>query len=151
MGAASLVCEGMKILVAIALALTVAGAPKEAHAGSSFDGLILAEQFYYRLARCETGSNFHHSTPHYTSAFGLTRQNFQRYSNASNGSRYTPRQQAIVVDRLIFTGFTQDNGDHYPAVGPYGFGTVKSNCMGLQRFICKSHKPIVRQWRRNCN
>ena len=55
----------MKRIIAITLAATFAF-PMQANAKSSFDDLVLAEHFYYRLAQCETGQKWNHETPSYT-------------------------------------------------------------------------------------
>lgn len=139
----------MKRFIAITLFATMAF-PMQATAKSTFDDLVLAEHFYYRLAQCETGSNWKHSTRSYTSAFGIARGVWQRYSHSSDASRYTPREQAIVVDRIAFTGF-DDGRRFWPPVGPWGWGAIRTqNCMKLQTFICKSRKPIVARWKRGC-
>ncbi len=139
----------MKRFIAITLFATFMF-PTQTNAKSSFDDLVLAEHFYYRLAQCETGSSWKHSTRSYTSAFGIARGVWQRYSHSSNASRYTPRQQAIVVDRIAFTGF-DDGRRFWPPVGPWGWGAIRTqNCMNLQKYICKSRKPIVARWKRGC-
>lgn len=139
----------MKTIIAITLFATFAF-PMQANAQSSFDGLVLAEHFYYRLAQCETGSAWNHETRSYTSAFGIARGVWMRYSHATNASRYTPRQQAMIVDRIAFTGF-HDGKKFWHPVGPWGWGAIRTqNCMNLQSFICKSRKPIVQKWKRNC-
>jgi len=139
----------MKRFIAITLFATMAF-PMQATAKSTFDDLVLAEHFYYRLAQCETGSAWNHSTRSYISAFGIARGVWERYSHSTNASRYTPRQQAIVVDRIAFTGF-DDGRRFWPPVGPWGWGAIRTqNCMNLQTFICKSRKPIVARWKRGC-
>ena len=140
----------MKTILAATLFATVLF-PMQANATSSFDGLTLAEHFYYRLAQCETGSAWNHSTRSYTSAFGISRGVWLRYSHSTDASRYTPRQQAIVVDRIAFIGF-HDGTRFWHPVGPWGWGAIRTqNCMNLQSFICKSRKPIVQKWKRNCH
>jgi hypothetical protein len=128
-----------------AIALFAMITPTQAQAKPSFKGLVLAPHFYHRLAKCETGSDWKHETKSYTSGFGIARGVWQRYSNSSSASRYTPQQQAIVADRIMFLGFEGN-----PPVGAYGFGVVKNNCMNLQRYICKSKKEVVKPFRRNC-
>lgn len=139
----------MKRFLVIILFATFAF-PMQANAKSSFDGLVLAEHFYYRLAQCETGQNWSHSTRSYTSGFGIARGVWLRYSHSSDAARYTPRQQAEVVDRIAFTGF-DDGRRFWPPVGPWGWGAVRTqNCMNLQSFICKSKKPIVHKYQKRC-
>lgn len=138
----------MTIIAAVTLATAV---PTQTTAKSVFDDLVLAEHFYYRLAQCETGSAWNHSTPSYTSGFGIARGVWQKYSHSSSADRYTPRQQAVVVDRIAFTGFHDGRTFHHP-VGPWGWGAVRTqNCMNLQSYICKSRKQIVQRWKRNCH
>lgn len=140
----------MKTIAAtVLLATTTIGT--QANAKSSFDDLVLAEHFYYRLAQCETGQAWNHSTRSYTSAFGIARGVWLRYSHSSDAQRYTPRQQAIVVDRIAFHGF-HDGRRFWHPVGPWGWGAIKTqNCVNLQSFICKSRKQIVAKWKRNCH
>lgn len=138
----------LKTIAAVVLAGTTL-MPTQTTAQSQFDGLVLSEHFYYRLARCETGSAWNHEQPSYTSAFGIARGVWERYSNSTRASRYTPRQQAVVVDRIAFHGHTV-NGKHWRPVGPWGWTVVRNNCMNLQSFICKSRKPVVQRWKRNC-
>lgn len=140
----------MKLFATTMLCATMT-TPTQATAHSAFDDLVLAEHFYYRLAQCETGSAWNHETPSYTSAFGIARGVWQRYSHSTSAARYTPRQQAIVVDRIAFLGF--DDGTRYwPPVGPWGWGAVRTqNCMNVQKYICRSRKPVVQKWKRNCH
>lgn len=135
--------------LAAATALLTLMTPATANAGSSFEGLTLAPQFYYRLAQCETGRNWKHETKSYTSGFGIAKGVWQRFSNSSSATRYTPRQQAVVADRIMFLGFTNETG-FKPPVGAYGFGTVKHNCMNLQSYICKSKRAVVARFKRGC-
>lgn len=143
--------RGRTVAVVLAAFLPLA-LPAPVEARSAFAGLAVGDgRFYIRLAQCETGSNFTHETRSYTSGFGIARGVFTRYSHSTNGSRYTPREQAIVVDRIAFLGFHDGTRFHHP-VGPWGFGAIKNqNCMNLQSFICKSRNPIVKKWSRNCD
>jgi hypothetical protein len=117
-----------------------------------FTGRVMPARFYHRLAQCETGKQWLDGTTrkNYTSGFGIARGVWMRYSNSSGADRYTPAQQAVIVDRIAFLGFTDDSGRHYHPVGLWGWGVVKSNCMGLQGFICRSKKEIVQRQKRNC-
>lgn len=140
----------MKRIMALTLFATFVF-PTQANAKSTFDDLVLAEHFYYRLAQCETGSKWNHETRSYTSAFGIAKGVWLRYSHSTSATRYTPRQQAEVVDRIAFTGFDDGRRFWHP-VGPWGWGAIRTqNCMNLQSFICKSRKPIVQKWKRNCS
>lgn len=131
------------LLSALLVASVLPASPVEAK--PSFTGLVLAPRFYHRLAKCETGSDWKHETKSYTSGFGIARGVWQRFSNSSTASRYTPYQQAQVVDRIAFLGF-----DGKSPVGPYGWGVVKSNCMNLQGFICRSKRVEVARFKRGC-
>jgi hypothetical protein len=135
----------------VSLALLPLAHPAPAEARSAFAGLAVGDaRFYIRLAQCETGSDWKHETKSYTSAFGIARGVWMKYSHSTNGSRYTPREQAIVVDRIAFLGFHDGRKFHHP-VGPWGWGAIKTqNCMNLQSFICRSKNPIVKKWGRNC-
>lgn len=140
-----------RFALAVSLALLPLAHPAPVEARSAFAGLAVGDaRFYIRLAQCETGSNWKHETKSYTSAFGIARGVWMKYSHATNGSRYSPREQAIVVDRIAFLGFHDGRKFHHP-VGPWGWGAIKKqNCMDLQSFICKSKNPIVKKWGRNC-
>jgi hypothetical protein len=131
----------------IALGMAAFGliVPTQAEAKGLFSDRILAPHFYHRLAKCETGKNWKHETKSYTSGFGIARGVWQAYSNSSSASRYTPEQQAVIVDRIIFLGFKGK-----APVGAFGFGTVKNNCMKLQAFICKSKRVEVTRFKRGC-
>ena len=126
-------------------------APAQANAQDQFGGRVLAPHFYHRLAKCETGSKWLDAgtRKNYTSGFGIARGVWQRFSNSSGADRYTPAQQAAIVDKIAFLGHTQD-GKFFPPVGPWGWAVVRSNCMGLQKFICKSKHPKVQKWKRGC-
>lgn len=139
-------------IAAIAAALTMLTPATHAEAGSVFTHLAVGDaRFYMRLAKCETGANYAHSTLRYTSGFGVARGVWQKYSNSSDAARYTPRQQAMVVDRIAFLGFTTDTGEYIPPVGPWGFATIRvQNCLDLQGLLCSNKKPVIAKWRRHC-
>lgn len=119
--------------------------PKETEA------LVMPWRFYKRLAQCETDSRWHTSTRNYTSGYGIAKGTWRRYSNSSNANRYTPIQQARIVDRIAWLGHTEPNGEYVWPVGPYGWAVIKSqNCMNLQQFICRSPHPKVKHWKRYC-
>lgn len=124
-------------------------APTQARAEGLFSDRVLAPQFYHRLAKCETGKNWKHETKSYTSGFGIARGVWQRFSNSSTASRYTAEEQAEVVDAIAFLGH-MEQGKYIRPVGPWGWGVVKSNCMNLQRFICKSKRAEVARFKRGC-
>lgn len=130
------------IVGAASLSLVI---PTEVEAKSLFADRVLAPHFYHRLAKCETGSDWKHETKSYTSGFGIARGVWQAYSNSSRASRYTAEQQALIVDRIAFLGF-----EGKPPVGPWGWGVVRSNCMNLQKFICKSKRVEVARFKRGC-
>lgn len=139
-----------KTAAALAISVSlIAATPAEAR--SVFAGLAVGDgRFYIRLAQCETGSNFQHDTRSYTSGFGIAKGVWMRYSHSTDARRYTPRQQAIVVDRIAFLGF-DDGRRYWPPVGPWGWGAIRTqNCMQLQQFICKSRRANIARWQRHC-
>jgi hypothetical protein len=144
----------MRRFARFTIAATLAGtlvfaAPAEAR--SAFAGLAVGDaRFYIRLAQCETGSNFQHETRSYTSGFGIAKGVWMRYSHSSTAKNATPREQAIVVDRIAFLGFDDGRRFWHP-VGPWGWGAIKKqNCMQLQSFICRSKRAEVARWKRHC-
>lgn len=139
-----------KIIFTIAIATTLA-IPTTTHAKSYGDELVMPWRFYLRVARCETNSTWNLNSRGYTSGYGIAKGTWQRYSNSSNASRYTPLEQARIVDRIAWLGFTRDTGEYVWPVGPYGWAVIKSqNCMNLQQFICRSTHPKVKRWKRYC-
>lgn len=135
----------------VAFIISFTAIPTTVHASSivdDFGGLAVHDhRFYNRLAKCETNRTWKHSTKSYTGGFGLYRRTAWRWSGMTDISHLTPRRQAEIVDRLAFTGWTNPKtGEYVWPVGPWGFGTVKHDCMGLQRFICKSPNKAVKRW-----
>jgi hypothetical protein len=115
------------------------------------EALVMPWRFYKRLAKCETDSRWYKSTRRYTSGYGIARGTWMRYSNSTTADRYTPVQQARIVDRIAFLGWTNPKGEYVWPVGPYGFAVIKQqNCMGLQQFICRAKHPKVQRWKRYC-
>lgn len=113
--------------------------------------LIMPWKFYLNLAQCETNFRWHKSSLNYTSGYGIAKRTWRRWSETSKADRYTPREQAIVVDRIAFRGHTRKSGEFVYPVGPYGWAVIKyQNCMGLQQMICKSKHPLVQRWKRYC-
>ena len=146
-----------RILIAIILSLSIPStilseAPVSASkTPKEIDALVMPWRFYKRLARCETNSRWHTSTRNYTSGYGIARGTWMRWSNSSNADRYTPVQQARIVDNIAWLGFTSDTGTYKPPVGPWGWGAIRTqNCMNLQGFICRSDHPKVQRWKRYC-
>lgn len=138
----------MKLIVTMtAIASLISPAPS----ADPFDGRILPARFYHRLAQCETNKQWldGKTRKNYTSGFGIARGVWQFYSNSSGADRYTPAQQAEVVDNIAFLGHTE-NGKYRKPVGVWGWAVVRSNCMNLQSFICRSKHPLVQRWKRNC-
>jgi hypothetical protein len=139
-----------KIIFTIAI-VTALAIPTTTQAKSYGDELVMPWRWYKRLAQCETDSRWHTSTRNYTSGYGIAIGTWRRYSNSSNADRYTPLEQARIVDRIAFLGFTRDTGEYVWPVGPYGWAVIKSqNCMNLQQFICRSTHPKVKRWKRYC-
>jgi hypothetical protein len=145
------------ILITIILSLSIPStilseAPVSASkTPKEIEALVMPWRFYKRLAQCETDSRWHTSTRNYTSGYGIAKGTWRRYSNSSNADRYTPIQQARIVDRIAWLGFTNDSGEYVYPVGPYGWAVIKyQNCMGLQGFICRSPHPKVQRTKRYC-
>ena len=146
-----------RILITIILSLSIPStilseAPVSASkTPKEIEALVMPWRFYKRLAQCETDSRWHTSTRNYTSGYGIAKGTWRRYSNSSNADRYTPIQQARIVDRIAWLGFTNDSGEYVYPVGPYGWAVIKyQNCMGLQGFICRSPHPKVQRTKRYC-
>ena len=139
-----------KILASVVLAISLAF-PAPVMAKSYGDELVMPWRFYKRLAQCETDFRWHTSTRNYTSGYGIAKGTWRRFSNSSNADRYTPLEQARVVDRIAFLGHTEPSGEYVWPVGPYGWAVIKSqNCMNLQGFICRSNHKKVQRWKRGC-
>jgi hypothetical protein len=118
-------------------------------ATKDLDALVMPWRFYRRLAKCETNLTVNHSSRSYTGMYGIARGTWQRWSNSSSAAGKTPIEQARVVDNIAWLGHTTDGVYKWPA-GPWGWGAIKANCMGLQTFICRSHHPKVQRWKRGC-
>lgn len=141
----------MRKTILAVTALIAISTPTTVKAKGYGDELVMPYRFYKRLAKCETNANVKHSQRNYTSAFGIARGTWMRYSNSTSADRYTFIQQARVVDRIAFLGFTTPQGEHVWQAGPWGFATIKQqNCLGLQGFICRSTHPAVQRWKRGC-
>ena len=145
------------ILITIILSLSIPStilseAPVSASkTPKEIEALVMPWRFYLRVARCETNSRWHTSTRNYTSGYGIALGTWRRYSNSSNADRYTPVEQARIVDRIAWLGHTEPSGEYIYPVGPYGWSVIKSqNCMNLQQFICRSPHPKVQRWKRYC-
>lgn len=148
------------LLLALTLAaVTVPAGPLQAEpvpVKSVFHGLVMPVGFYKSLAQCETGKNrdgsynWDHHTRTYTSAFGIHKGTWRRWSNSSDARRYSPREQAIVADRIAWRGFLEDTGEFVYPVGPWGWGAIKANCMGLKSMVCRSRHPLVQKWKYRC-
>jgi len=145
------------ILITIILSLSIPStilseAPVSASkTPKEIEALVMPWRFYLRVARCETNSRWHTSTRNYTSGYGIALGTWRRYSNSSNADRYTPVEQARIVDRIAWLGHTEPSGEYIYPVGPYGWSVIKSqNCMNLQQFICRSSHPKVQRWKRYC-
>ncbi len=138
-----------KRIITITLLATLI-TPTTALSAQKFDdGLVMPWQFYRRLAKCETALTVDHSTRSYTGMFGIARGTWQRWSNSSSANGKTPYQQAQVVDNIAWLGHTTDGTYKWPA-GPWGWGAIKANCMGLQKYICRSPHKAVQRWKRGC-
>ena len=145
-----------KTLIALTLSLStitptiLSEAPvRAAEPTKDMDALVMPWRFYRRLAKCETNLTVNHSTPSYTGMFGINRGTWMRWSNSSSARGKTPVEQARVVDNIAWLGHTTNGIYKWPA-GPWGWGAIKKNCMGLQTFICRSPHPKVQKWKRGC-
>ena len=114
------------------------------------DELVMGWRFYRSLAKCETALTVNHSTRSYTGMYGIYRGTWQRWSNSSSAKGKTPLEQARVVDNIAWLGHTLPDGTYRWPAGPWGWGAIRANCMGLQGFICRSTHPKVQRWKRGC-
>lgn len=139
--------KAVPILVALSIFVNVPMAQaKNDH--SKYHG-ILPDAYYDKLAQCETGGNWQHSTRSYTGGLGIHRRTFQRWSNHSSAKGMTPRRQVRVADAIAFRGHTEPNGEYVWRVGVWGWGCVKRE-KHLQAFICASKHKLVQRWKRYC-
>lgn len=143
-----------KLVISLCLAagLMFPASPSYARQTPTFqesEELVMGWRFYRRLAKCETALTVNHSTRSYTGMYGIYRGTWQRYSNSSSAKGKTPLEQARVVDNIAWLGHTE-NGKYKWPVGPWGWGAIKANCMGLQGFICRSTHKAVQRWKRGC-
>lgn len=140
----------LKRIVTTALIISLAIPTSGIKAKSYGSELVMPWKFYRRLALCETALNVNHSTRSYTGMYGIYRGTWQRWSNSSSAKGKTPLEQARVVDNIAWLGHTNPDGTYKWPVGPWGWGTIRKNCQGLQGFICRSHHPKVQRWKRGC-
>jgi hypothetical protein len=136
------------ILLAIPGLLMATPAQASSNNRDTYNG-ILPDDYYSGLARCETNSNWNHSTKSYTGGLGVYRRTFQAFSNHTSAKGMTPAQQVKVADAIAFRGHTRPDGTHQWRVGPWGWGCLKARPQ-LQAFICRSQHPLVRKWKRHC-
>jgi hypothetical protein len=120
--------------------------PTDTHSHRYYHG-IMSDYFYDTLAQCETGHNWQHSTRTYTSAFGINRDVWKRWSNSSSAKGKDPIYQVSIVDNIAFLGHTK-NGKFSAPVGLWGWGCIKHS-LKLQAIICKSKDPKVYRQRRH--
>lgn len=112
-------------------------------------GAIMPDAYYDRLAQCETGGNWNHSTRNYTGGLGIHRHTFRRWSKYRSARGLTPRQQVRVADAIAFSGYTTKTGEFVWRVGPWGWACLRRTPI-LQQYICASHHPKVQRWKRGC-
>jgi hypothetical protein len=110
---------------------------------------VLPDQYYDGLARCETNSNWKHSTRSYTGGLGIYRGTWKTWSDSSSAKGKTPAQQVKVADAIAFKSHINPDGSKVWRVGPWGWGCLK-NQKSLQAFICKSRHTLVARWKRGC-
>lgn len=125
--------------------------PATAVSGKGYgEELVMPWRFYRRLAKCETALTVNHQTRNYTSMYGIYIPTWRRWSNSSSAKGKTPLEQARVVDNIAWLGHTNPDGSFKWPVGPWGWAVIRTNCMGLQGFICRSTHPKVQHWKRGC-
>lgn len=118
---------------------------------------IMVDAFYIDLAHCESGFTkdrkpvWDYQSRSYTGAFGIYRQTWRNWSPPQwkSAKGRTPRQQVQVADNIAWRGIIKSDGSKKWPVGPWGWGSIKRNCRGLQTYICKAKHPLVVRWRRN--
>jgi hypothetical protein len=135
------------IALSLLSASPVHASTTDKHSHRKYHGLM-SDYFYDRLASCETGGNWEHSTRSYTGGLGIARGTWQRWSNSSSAKGKSPRYQVQIADNIAFLGHTKNGVYKYP-VGVHGWGCVR-NTPELNSLICKSKHPKVYRKRRNC-
>ena len=114
-------------------------------------GALMPDYFWDRVAQCETGSNWQHSTRSYTGGLGLYRQTAFNWSGRRDVAKLSPAKQVRIAERVAFTGWVNPKtGVKKWPVGPFGWGTIRHNCMGLKTSVCASKVPAVRKFRHRC-
>ena len=109
---------------------------------------VLPDDFYNKLAQCETGSNWQHSTKSYTGGLGIYRGTWRHWSGSQSALGKSPKYQVKVADNIAFLGYTK-KGIYKPPVGPWGWGCVK-NHKYISIYVCQSKNPVVKKYRRRC-
>ena len=135
------------IALSLLSASPVHASTTDKHSHRKYHGLM-SDYWYDRLASCETGGNWNHSTKSYTGGLGIARGTWQRWSNSSSAKGKSPRYQVQIADNIAFMGHTKDGVFKHP-VGVHGWGCVR-NTPELNSLICKSKHPKVYRKRRNC-
>jgi len=93
----------MALYILLAIPGLVMATPAQASSkGHDKYGGILPDDYYSGLARCETNSNWNHSTKSYTGGLGIYRGTFKRWSNHTSAKGMTPAQQVKVADAIAF-------------------------------------------------
>jgi hypothetical protein len=139
----------MVLITTVSLLLFTPSVSHASDTHSKYKG-VMVDDWYDRLARCETGGNWKHSTRSYTGGLGIYRGTWQRWSNSSSAKGKTAMQQVQVADAIAFKGHTEPSGEYVYPVGVFGWGCVKNNAV-LKAMICKSNKPLVKRWHNRCN
>ena len=139
--------------MAIAL-ITALSIPAPAFAAAQRDTYskyhgVLPDAYYDKLASCETGGNWQHSTKSYTGGLGIYRGTWQRWSNTTSAKGRTPIEQVKVADAIAFKSHINPDGTKVWRVGPWGWGCVKGQ-KSLQKYICQSRHRDVARWKRGC-
>lgn len=138
----------MLVLVPLLLFIVPAEATQASTGHQKYHG-VMPDKYYDRLAQCETGGNWQHSTRSYTGGLGIYRGTWKRWSNSSSAKNKTARQQVKVADAIAFKGHTEPDGQFVYPVGMWGWGCVR-NSEVLKSMICRSNKSVVKKWHYGC-
>lgn len=117
---------------------------------------VLGRQTMQALAVCETQGNLAHLTRSYVSAWGFYKGTWRLFSSTPvhRVKHLTWDQQARVVDRAFWFGWTRPDGRKQYAVGPYGHGCFRrlwAVSADLRTRVCNNRKQQVRRWCRPPN
>jgi len=108
------------------------------------------------LAQCETGAQLDHLTRSYVSAWGFYKGTWRLFSATPvhRVKHLTWEQQARIVDRAFWFGWTRPDGRRQWPVGPFGHGCFKRlwrESANLRTRVCNNRKQQVRRWCRTAD